>query len=805
MQFVRRVAHAVSIVAVLVAPPYASGQDDLMPVMDAREYAGVTTSPELRDGFVVFSRYAADGTDEEIVAVDPFDGSADTLAVPARQARYIAADSRYVVYSTAGSSARPVVVADRGTGQPLASIRLRDAIMWGHIRGDRLILIQGGQRRSPVLVYRLPELTLDRSTEIAAVNTAQLWGDRIVAVGSQLSLYDLDLGLVAAVDLPSSYPDINAGCTPAPLRIYRDLAILGSRCFQIAVYDLPTLGLRYTLRGFANYHGFDAIDGLLFVSGYDGVAPHLRVYDIATSRETARLSAAGYVYAAKNGRLLMMQREGFPSTDRATVHAPVIDYIRSDSARLARVLDRCQATDVHLHAAIDSCEQAGIRAYLDTGVRAPELTAAVGNYAGWLALSYSRFGEALPILETLNDYPNRDRLLALARVKAGQMGVTDSTRAATDPDSLGVTRNPIDFGAFSNLIAFDGSRAYVARWACSDYTNTPTALGVTLDVLNRETFTLRKRIDVAGCDPDYQDAISSVHILAGYIVLGLTYRYDADRPNVAVIDSSSLEVLASNHIAQQPGEFREWSGRLLRCATHLNEPHMRFDPVTASLVEAADEEALACLSAAGSSPSRAQSGVARPSQNAPLFSTPRYAAYDGSTAWPMRTYRFVGTAAGQPPVETTPRQYVHILGVPDQDAAVLGYQRGDEWFYARFDIDTRAETTLFATKRAANAAAVWRNYLFIAMERDLLSYDLVSNRVVYFERDFIREGRRPVCAACADGNGIRNLLFDGDRLIVIPLRGWNARVIDLAAYVANFRGGDFFVDLVERAPADAGL
>jgi hypothetical protein len=86
--------------------------------------------------------------------------------------------------------------------------------------------------------------------------------------------------------------------------------------------------------------------------------------------------------------------------------------------------------------------------------------------------------------------------------------------------------------------------------------------------------------------------------------------------------------------------------------------------------------------------------------------------------------------------------------------------------------------------------AAWRSYLFVAMGRHLLTYDLEANQVVYFERDFIREG-----------NGIRNLLLDGDRLIVLPLRGENTRVIDLPLYATNFHEADFFADLAQRQNA----
>ena len=288
--------------AIGVAQPLAS-QDDLLPQMAASEHTNLTTLPRLVGGRIVFSKYAADGNNSEIISVDPFTGAAESLIAPARDAALVAIDDRYIVYNTRGTSARPLVVAERATGERLASVGLRDAIVFGHIRDDRLILIQGGQRTSPALVYRLPDLVLERSTEITGTVEAQLWGERIVTVGNQLTVYDLDLRLIAAADLPPRYPDINANCISKPLRIYRDVAIVGSRCFQLAAYELPSLDLRYVLRGFGNYHGFDVVANQLFVTAETIT---LRVYDAATGSETARLQAPGDVFAAANGRLALL-------------------------------------------------------------------------------------------------------------------------------------------------------------------------------------------------------------------------------------------------------------------------------------------------------------------------------------------------------------------------------------------------------------------------------------------------------------------------------------------------------------------
>jgi hypothetical protein len=75
-----------------------------------------------------------------------------------------------------------------------------------------------------------------------------------------------------------------------------------------------------------------------------------------------------------------------------------------------------------------------------------------GNYARWLALSYSHFDEAIPLLETLDGFPERAQLLALARLKVDQLSHRTSTApSAPTPDSSGATRRRNDFGAFAGI------------------------------------------------------------------------------------------------------------------------------------------------------------------------------------------------------------------------------------------------------------------------------------------------------------------------------------------------------------------
>ena len=187
-------------------------------------------------------------------------------------------------------------------------------------------------------------------------------------------------------------------------------------------------------------------------------------------------------------------------------------------------------------------------------------------------------------------------------------------QAASSAQIPGVRKQALDFGAFSHLIAFEGNRGYVARYDC---VRSGTS-GVTLDVVDRESFSLIKRVAVAGCDDDYQDNISFHPPALGLPRPRVGYRYDEVRPNVVVLDSDSLEVVARGFIAVEPIFLNEWQGRLLRCATVPGEPHTRLDPTTARLVAVSDEEAIACLN--GDASKGQSTGYAK-AQGLPILTT----------------------------------------------------------------------------------------------------------------------------------------------------------------------------------------
>lgn len=782
----------------------------------SREFKAPEAMPTIVGGRVVFSHYSEDGNNHDIVSINPTDGSSETLVSGARNARFVASDERYVIFTSTTPVARPLVVQDRLSGERLSSIRLRDGIVWGHIAGNRLLIIQAmsgnrTQSRAPALVLSLPDLKIEREIEVEGGFEVQLWNDKIIVVGRSVSLYDMDFNLISTAEFPARDPaSLRSSCNANSLRIYDNQAILAPNCRQIAVYDLAPLRLSQAFSGLGMFSSFDIVDGLLYVTDVDRTQNSgIRVFEFPNRRELARFSVNAQFLAAGDGKLLALDQEEWRKPAFFSIFEPDLVSIRSDTVRVARVLQACGmqsgrgASARNPYLAIEECEGAGIRSYLDSAVSTPGMDQAFKNYGGWLASSLSRYEEAIPILERLDQTPEVASSLAIARRKIAYLGSvhTDAlgrTLSSPAPQSAGapeaaglpgVTRRPLDFGAFSNLIHFSGDSVYVSRWDCGGKNGE-----VTLDRLDGRTLSLIKRLDVVACDEDYQDSISSMHLIPGFIVLGLAYRYEEQRPNVAIVNVETFEVTARNHIEAQVVTLGVWNGKLLRCATVTGEPHARLDTATARLVLATDEEALACLNgdvvmgtAAGYNPQSKEQGI-------PLFSTPSFKVHEGNGRYPLGYHRFVRSEGSRAETQSPERRYNQILAVTGKDEVILEYTIDAVRRFSRMDLRSQKETVLFDIRPTDPNVIVetWRDYLFVAMGRDLLVYDLSKNIMARVEKDFIAEGLEPVCGACNDGNGIRRMLLNGDWLLVLPLSGKNTRMVDLNSYVKIISDRDFF-------------
>lgn len=762
-------------------------------IIKSLEFPNLDGPARLQNGRIVFSYYESGSDTHNAVSLNPEDGSFHNVIEGVPGARFVAEDDRYLVYSSRGGNTNVLSVRDKRSGVDVASAPLRQSIQWGHIDKDRLITVQGGGAyniKVTAQVYGLPALKPQKSAEIFGGNDTAVWGNKIVSIGSRLGIYGLDLREIAVLDPPPRDPGLGGTCIAGPLRIAGDKAIVGANC-ELAVVDLPSARIERVIRPGSAIQSFDISHGLIFMANQDAKAREVQVIELASGLELARLSIDTDFVAMHGDHLLGMKKGNkFSDPLRFTLYEVDSAAIKSETARLARVKNACAAAGQSLsrggdlHGAIEACEKSGIRGFSDSANIHPEAADMVGKYAIWLARTLSRYSEGIALLERLNSrQPNESFAaeLAAARRKAGYL---DPPQKDTAPSGTaeppGVRRVTFDSGAFSDAALFEGDRIYMARWLCSG--KKAGEPGVVLDVLDRRTFEAVRRIDIVPCNHSQQDQIYTIATVPGYIVLGLTSRFPRpNRPNVAVVDAQTLEVKAKGALVNDFMLLRRWKDKLLACAAP-GQPSYRFDPESASLAAATAAESNAC--AKGDTAALRRSTVSANLENTIVAETAHYRVQ--RLAGLEASYRVTKLKDGAvSPVQVKPRQYLEVLPVAAQDALVLSFLNDSFRRFALFDVTAQSEAVLFELNPAGRqlVSAVWRNFLFVSLGRDLLTYDLKKRAVVKYEKDLVRE---------ISGKGIKHLLVDGDRLVVSAFDSASSRVVDLGDYRTSLARQDFF-------------
>ncbi len=757
------------------------------------EFGNLDGSVRLHRGLVVFSHVDASGNAHNAVALNPADGSFRNVVKGLPGAKFIAEDPRYLIYSSRGSNDNPLVVLDKSSGARAATASLRQHIRWGDIAGDRLIIAQGGgayNTKISMSIYSLPALELQKSAEIVGGNETVLWGDKIVSIGDRLGIYDLNLRKIALVDMPARDPEIRGTCIAGPLRIAGNRAVVGANCGQLVVVDLTSTRVERVIHAGSAAQSFDIADGIIFTATPDASEPEMRAIELKTGLELARIPLETDFVAIGGQHLLGMKKgEKFSDPLRFTLYKVDFDSIKSETARVDRLKTACGAAQRSLsqggdlHAAIEACEKSGIKGFIDSANINPELVNVIGDYAIWLVRTHSRYNEGITLLERLNSLQSNADFaseLTAARRKAGYLDpLSKKIPAAKGAEPAGVQRIAFDPGAFSEPIVFEDERIYIARWLCDR--KEAGFPGVVLEVLDRKTLGTIKQIEVTGCDFARQASISAIVPLPGYIVLGL--RHNIASPgltNVVVVDANTLAVVKK---ATLNGEFellRRWQGKLLACAGGPRTNY-RFDPQSASLVAASNDETRACVKGE-------TVGLWSSVPTNSAVATAHYYMHQLPDSLEA-PYRIMSIKSGVtwPATKLKPRHYLEIFPAVERDALVMTYANGEFKRFMLFDIGTQSQTLLFELDPAGRAitGAVWHKFLFVTLGRDLLVYDLENRVTVSYEKNLVRESSRA-------RNGIKRLLVDRDRLIVAAIDAGSTRVLDLTAYVAGLPKKDFF-------------
>lgn len=753
-----------------------------------------------RDDRLIFSQFDHSGNDFDVVAFDMADQTSAYIVRGLRGGQFVAQNDKYLVVSGKDSIVRPLIVKDRATGKTIKQIKLQRPITWAKIEGNRLIAVQGAfmfnvgyTAKAEALIFELPSLKVLKSVEIIGGNDVQPWQGKILSLGYDLAAYDNEFNELFKISLPARKQGNGVSCAATwPLGVYKDKAVVIANCGDILVFDLSTHQLVQTIPSYSHFYAVAILDGLIFTTptSEPRQRDNAHVYDLSTGKELAVLPINATDLFVKGNRILAIERE-FAKPSLMTLYSVDVSAIRSGNWREDRILSECLKAQLlltdsrDLYAAIDMCKATGIEGLVG-GAEIPKAILPVAKrYALWLSQTLDRGRDAIPILEILRRIaPDEDIERTLANIKlktailsGSKLGPLTKEEQETpfsrilkrgDQFTHVETKN-VNFGSFPNLFLFSGDRIYVGR-----YSN-----GTSIGVLDRRTLDEIADIPIAPDDNTYQDNVFSIASDKKHIYAVVAYRYEqAGRPNFFVIDKESFKTLKSTQL-QLLSTLITDGDMLLSCGCHFTTDQRckLVDPIALKTEDIPGKvciqnefgsESVVSFSGANTLGSRYVANtndylVAKASgpRDAPYLFYPK-------TGGAPKTVQFGATDSLSWPVAVEGNSI--IVKVAMRNGALI----------KQVNATTGTALTLLGvptTSQRYPVVALYKQTLFIGFGRDLIVFDLTSNQIHRYIKDYIVSSQGP--SSNIDANQIVRLIVDRDRLIALTFRGENSRVVRL--------------------------
>ena len=757
------------------------------------------------DGRLIFSQYDRSGNNFDILALDIANQSFEYILQGRPGAQFVAQSEKYLVVSEKGRFASPLVVIERASGKRISQIKLQENISWAKINGHRLVVIQGKRFSSgyaanaQALVLELPSLKVIQSTEIVGGNDVQLWQEKILSLGHDLAAYDEEFNELFRIVLPIRKRGERVSCAATwPLRVYADKAVVVANCGEILIYDLTTRQLERTIPSYSHFYAVAILDGLIFTTptSEPKQKDSTHVYELLTGRELAILPINATDIIAKGNRLLAVERE-FAKPSTMTLYSVDASAIRNGKWRAGQVIGECKKAETllastgDLYGAINMCKLAGIEGFVDEAKMSKAILSTVKQYAIWLSQALDRGQDAVPILEKLKGIaPDQEIESALneahlkARVLAGhELGEltekerqTNFARVLVEGGRITTAEtNNINFGSFSNLFHFSENRIYIGR-----YYN-----GASIGVLDRTTLNEIARIPIAPDDNEYQDNVTSIASDRNRIYVSVEYRYkQVGRPNFFVIDKESLKVIKKVQLGSLATLISD-DGRLMTCGCHFTtgQKCRALDPVAMQVEEIPGK---LCIQNEANSQSVVTFEGAKDTEAGFVAITENYLVAQSSRP-PDAKYTIYPKTGGQPKVVRlgTSDSLSWPISV-DGNSIIIREATRSAALIKLFSARTGTMQTLFGapvTNSRNPVPILSHQTLFVGLGRDLLIFNLTSNRLQRYIKDFI-----PTFPMFNNNfYWISRLIVDRDRLIALTINGDNSRIARLADLTADIQ------------------
>jgi hypothetical protein len=760
-----------------------------------------------RDGRVFFSQYDKSGNNFDVIGLNITDQSTEFVVRGRHGARFVAQSDKFVIFQERTPLTAPLVVVDRATGRRLKELKLQRLISWAKIDGDRLIAIQGSgggyAHVALALIFELPSLKIIKSVEIIGGNDTKWWDGKILSLGYELAAYDTNLNPLFKISLPQRKTGESANCAATiPLRVFGDKAVIVANCGDILVYNLASRQLERTIPGYAHFYAVTIMDGLIFTSptSEPRLKDNAHVYDLNSGEELAVLPINATDLFSNGDRLLAVERKfGHPSP--MSFYSVDVSVLRSGQWRIDTILAGCKRgrsliDSADLYGGIEACKATGIDG-LARGPNVPNsIVHVMREYAGWLAQTLDRTRDAKAMLERLMKIaplPETDHLLSIVELKGrvlegDEVGPMTPNQAESEFGRALINRDritnaqtkDINFGAFSNLFYFFGNNVYVGGYGCGAGC---TLGGASLSVLDRATFDEIASIPIVADNEDYQDEIVSIAGHKNKIYLALSYRYEqAGRPDFVVVNKSPL-MISKRIQAGIPGTLKVHDGKLFACGCHFTQDQTckTVDPETGK-----SEVAPGALCAVSDGANDSAIIVLPPDKvpRSPVVALTRdylVARASRPEDAPYIVYsRTNGTTVGE--IHLGDKDSLSWPTTIEGNTVVVAERVPQGQLIKAITLPAGSAKTLFGVPTSMSRFPVpllTNQTLFVGFGRDLMIFDLRSNRL----RRYIKNFTAPQFEDNGfglDKNRINKLIVDNGRLVAITFYGKNSQIVPLS-------------------------
>lgn len=800
---------ALTCVVSQVAPPSVPGPvDERLAVVSVHKYPRPQGFVREQPSGIYYSSYSASGNDFDLLRIDPSTGLLETLVADAGWRREsMAGDRQHVLFGAAvpGTGAWRLVLRNIETGVEARSIRLLDRSRWAWVREDQVLLLQSTE----LLTFSVPDMKLagkvsvdlPKWRESNAYRFIQPWGDKIVFAGADLVVLDRSGTVLSRYPLPRGGNHNLSACTVSRLLVAADTAFVNLGCGKIRAVDLHTGLPQYEIEVGGRFTPSAVSDEILFVADLPEYGlDRLQMFDVRTGRSLGVARAAATEIVAADHRLLLLRPEGYGSLDpiTATVLQPNVAAILDPVAAKERMLDGCGAAlsdgSIDLYRAIDDCEAAGIRRFLDALGIEPidaEVKDILVAYAARLARTYSRFEESMVLLEKLGAAAEHEHVIRAAHRKLELVGrpIDEASRLPLPP---GVQPVELAYSGSSKQY-FIGPHLFESSYVdCErDPWGSPDRSYISLTVFDRTSMRRQARARLGDCYERPEQFVTGVLVVADTVVVGVEPEYDTGEANVTVLRLPDLTDVGTARVGGGVSRLVVRNNRLVHCesGTELDLRDAALKPADAALLVGCDRSP-PVMEDAPEDPAERTFRAPLHTRNfvlTPVFPNPQPIP-------DLRRYNVRRSDERGPEFPLDVGVYPSILTSDADDLVLFTRKRLDATRLVAMDLGSREQRTLLelGTSSDWGSVARWRHYVFIAHGRDLMTYDLERRAVVGYERNMIRGGRQPFCSTCSDRNRIDKFLFDGERIFLITLAGPTSVVIDLPTYIKSLGAGEFF-------------